>query len=153
MSMFGRRILASRGSELMSHAALEQGVGIDRHASQAHCAVSGPLDLGRQADRPIEYYELKREIEESFARLQLEVVDLMQHHYRIGTTLLRLRHDPEASHASLMHIGFRYLTVQVFDLPAADSLDEISEIIAFIRIGFNIGCCGANIGIIKVCRP
>ena len=37
MSMFGRRILASRGSELMSHAALEQGVGIDRHASQCQC--------------------------------------------------------------------------------------------------------------------
>ena len=72
MSMFGRRILASRGSELMSHAALEQGVGIDRHASQAHCAASGPLDLGRQADRPIEYYELKREIVDTL----LEVVDV-----------------------------------------------------------------------------
>ena len=72
MSMFGRRILASRGSELMSHAALEQGVGIDRHASQVHCAASGPLDLGRQTDRPIEYYELKREIVDTL----LEVVDV-----------------------------------------------------------------------------
>jgi catechol 2,3-dioxygenase-like lactoylglutathione lyase family enzyme len=38
--------------------------------------------------------------------------------WRVGTTLLLLEHDPAAAHGPQKAAGFRYLTVQVFDVVA-----------------------------------